>query len=757
MTKARVAVLALLSMCSAATAQISDTMAPVLVEFDFSPTAVNAIGGPGETTVTARVTDDLSGTSGISARFFSPTGIQNQTAFMGRISGDELDGVYQGVLSIPEFSEDGVWTASVFVNDFAGNFDTFSAPALSGLGFPFQLTVTSNEDTTPPTIASVTFTPSAVDVSAGPQVVNVALQIEDDVAGVDLQVQDFGDFTITFLSPGGIQRQRLFNRQFAMTSGDGLDGVWEAEFTLPQFSEAGQWSIESLAVRDRVNNFAFLPNAVLGGLGIAATIDVTSVPEDTTPPTLLDLTFTPAFINTSAGSANVVVSYQASDDLSGVAFVPDTPNSAFVKGVIFSSPSGGQFNRFSSPFGGITLTGGTPLNGTWQGSVFFPQFSEDGDWRISFFLLEDAVRNQLRLNTAQLDARGVPRLVIIRPSLDSDGVVGGGGGEISDDTFGDRAKISFPAGALAGSTDVAIDVLQDPLNIPNPSGFVAPGTSFVNIELTPEPAFPLAAPGLTVVLPVIDPLPPGTVLSLFKVDEATATLVPAIGVDGLPVTGTVDPSGLSATFTGIASLSTVVGLVPGGASVPTFSELLTDIEALNTSSGSMNYLSFLLNNAQNYLGQGNNKTARSRLAALISEIVSLSNIQPGSPHRLDLDEANELIQRVALLLFTIPVDPAVTPAPPASSVTTISELQQEIAALQTSSGSKNYLNQLAANAGLYLNQGNNTTARSRLASFIAEVVNFSNRAPADANRILLDEGNELIQGAINALAGVALP
>jgi hypothetical protein len=99
----------------------------------------------------------------------------------------------------------------------------------------------------------------------------------------------------------------------------------------------------------------------------------------------------------------------------------------------------------------------------------------------------------------------------------------------------------------------------------------------------------------------------------------------------------------------------------------------------------------------------------------------------------------------------------VTPAPPASSVTTISELQQEIAALQTSSGSKNYLNQLAANAGLYLNQGNNTTARSRLASFIAEVVNFSNRAPADANRILLDEGNELIQGAINALAGVALP
>jgi hypothetical protein len=65
-----------------------------------------------------------------------------------------------------------------------------------------------------------------------------------------------------------------------------------------------------------------------------------------------------------------------------------------------------------------------------------------------------------------------------------------------------------------------------------------------------------------VVLPLPNPRPAGSPLSLYRIDPGTGDLVPAIGVGGLPVVGTVDASGLSATFTGIASLSTVVGLIP---------------------------------------------------------------------------------------------------------------------------------------------------------------------------------------------------
>jgi hypothetical protein len=67
---------------------------------------------------------------------------------------------------------------------------------------------------------------------------------------------------------------------------------------------------------------------------------------------------------------------------------------------------------------------------------------------------------------------------------------------------------------------------------------------------------------MQIVLPLPNPLPAGTALSLYKVDAATGMLVPAIDVFGMPVVGFADANGLSATFFGVASLSTVVGLLP---------------------------------------------------------------------------------------------------------------------------------------------------------------------------------------------------
>ncbi|MBC8086921.1 MAG: hypothetical protein H7Z40_06620 [Phycisphaerae bacterium] len=84
----------------------------------------------------------------------------------------------------------------------------------------------------------------------------------------------------------------------------------------------------------------------------------------------------------------------------------------------------------------------------------------------------------------------------------------------------------------------------------------------MNIQLTPRPNYPLPPPGLTVVLPMPNPMPAGSVLKLFKIDTLTGNLVAAKDVFGNDVSGTVDAGGLSATFTGIASLSTVVGLIP---------------------------------------------------------------------------------------------------------------------------------------------------------------------------------------------------
>jgi hypothetical protein len=109
---------------------------------------------------------------------------------------------------------------------------------------------------------------------------------------------------------------------------------------------------------------------------------------------------------------------------------------------------------------------------------------------------------------------------------------------------------------------VAIDVLSKPLDVESPTGFTGPGTLYVNIHVTPAPNFPLLPPGLTVILPIEHPMIAGSQLSLYKVDTNTGGLIPAINVFGGPVLGHVNADGLSATFFGIASLSTVVGLVP---------------------------------------------------------------------------------------------------------------------------------------------------------------------------------------------------
>jgi hypothetical protein len=58
---------------------------------------------------------------------------------------------------------------------------------------------------------------------------------------------------------------------------------------------------------------------------------------------------------------------------------------------------------------------------------------------------------------------------------------------------------------------------------------------------------------------------PGTQLTLFKVDPASGTLICEPSVFGGCVVGTVDASGTSATFSGLAALSVVVGLVPSAA------------------------------------------------------------------------------------------------------------------------------------------------------------------------------------------------
>ena len=193
-------------------------------------------------------------------------------------------------------------------------------------------------DTTPPTLVmpGSGFDPLAIDLTAGPVNVTVTLHLKDDLSGVSFDYQQYSQAGIVFRSPTGNQAQRAIHGAFSPTSGDSLEGVWQAVSRSPSMRRAGDWYVESLTLVDKVGNVATLDATLLASMGFPTTLTVTSV-EDTTPPTLVDFALSPPSVDTSAGSAEVKVTMHITDAVSGVDFGPN-PNVQWIMG--FSSPSG---------------------------------------------------------------------------------------------------------------------------------------------------------------------------------------------------------------------------------------------------------------------------------------------------------------------------------------------------------------------------------------------------------------------------------
>src|SRR2546425_12533376 len=331
---------------------------------------------------------------------------------------------------------------------------------------------------------------------------------------------------------------------------------------MPQSGAPGVWKVNSVGLRHNVGSQRLYDVTSLAAFGVSIQLYVASNPSDSQPPQLTGLTIRPSVINTASSGQNVQVEITATDDRSGVSFAPDTPFASHAFAGFFRSPSGAH--TVSTDLSSGEFVSGIPTNGTWRFTAAFPKFSEEGTWKTTVYL-KDTVRNLSTYSPSQLASQGISAdLIVIRPTLAPDGTISDpvAGGSISDGVFGDRAKVIVPPRVLSQPTAIAIDVLGSPLAIPLPSGFSGAETYFVNIEFFPQPTFPLADPGLMIVLPLRNFISPDTAIQLFRVDTATGSLVPAVNTSGNPVIGHVDSGGMTATFPGLSRLSTLVGLLP---------------------------------------------------------------------------------------------------------------------------------------------------------------------------------------------------
>ena len=547
----------------------SDTLPPRLAGLSRDLATVDATGSNQVVTFELRVRDDLSGVDSTSESRLGITLTNvsgNQVAFgLASVqSGVILDGVFQVPVTIPRFAEAGIWQiTSLRLRDNAGNTVSLNSADLTAAGFPATVLVEdANPDTAPPQLLGISMSPSAVDVSSGPQTITVDLIVADDRSGISQAVTGLDDFSI--MSASARQSRLISITQFQLISGSNRVGVYRATLNMPRYSEPGFWRVNAIRLRDNVGSQRLYGPAALAVFGSSVYLSVSSNPSDTTPPELTRLTFTPAVINTSSSNQTVQVEFAINDDLSGVSFAPDTPTVSQSFGGVFRSPSGAQSVSTNSTFSNAPPISGVPTNGTWRFTAEFPRFSEEGTWTISVSL-KDAVRNLASYSPSQLAALGLSRdLIVIRPTQQPDGTISApaAGGSVSDNTFGDRAKVIAPGGVLSQPTTVTIDVLQAPLQVLLPEGFSGAETYFVNIVLLPAPNFPLHQPGLTIVLPLRNYTIPGTAINLFRIDPAAGNLVAVLNTSGSPVAGHVDAGGLTATFQGVSRLSTLVGLLP---------------------------------------------------------------------------------------------------------------------------------------------------------------------------------------------------
>ena len=245
---------------------------------------------------------------------------------------------------------------------------------------------TAQDDLTPPTLTALSFSPTAINTTAGSATVTINYSVTDDLSGANVLC---GIFT----SPSSTQNRTTCPTFPAATNQSGSFDV-----SFPAFGESGIWKLSICCVTDAVGNARQYSTADLAAAGFPTDLQVTSV-QDVTAPTLTSLSFSPTAINTTTGSATVTINYSVTDDLSG----------ANVLCGIFTSPSSTQ-NRTTCP----TFPAATNQSGSFD--VSFPAFGESGIWKLSICCVTDAVGNARQYSTADLAAAGFPTDLQVNPT-----------------------------------------------------------------------------------------------------------------------------------------------------------------------------------------------------------------------------------------------------------------------------------------------------------------------------------------------------
>ena len=335
-----------------------DTAPPTFTAFSFTPSSVNTTASSQNVTCTMTVTDPLSGADSVGCTFYSPSFAKVVScAATTPSSGTPQNGTFSCVVTLPRYAEAGSWAAALSADDVVGNsrslnsvFDPLNWPP----GFPTTLTVTSDPDTVPPALTTLTLNPTSINTSSASQNVTCSMAVTDAKSGVS-------SATCVLYGPTGPGQQTRSCAATAPSSGTRNNGTFTCQATFPRYSDAGSWDAQ-VFLQDGAGNFAQLDPA--------NTLTVTSVPEDVTPPSQTGFSFTPGAVSVGASAKSVTCTMTVTDATAGVD----------IASCEFSYEDTSTFTTYTQSCISTTPSSGTRNNGTFTCNVIIPRYSPGGAW-----------------------------------------------------------------------------------------------------------------------------------------------------------------------------------------------------------------------------------------------------------------------------------------------------------------------------------------------------------------------------------------
>ena len=226
----------------------SDNVAPALVSFAIAPIPVDVSASSKIITVTARLTDNLSGVRTVSANIELPNGSTINSLGTLPLPLTALDGMWELEFTIPKFTLPGTANiTSLNAVDTSGNQITYTAmsmPAIGTFGTTGFNIINSNPDNTAPSLTSFTVTPASVNITLAAQNIIVRATASDNIAGVK-------SASVTIRLPNNTFQSTT--ALYDITSSSTLNGQWDATFTIPLQTLPGTGKVFQLTLLDSAN------------------------------------------------------------------------------------------------------------------------------------------------------------------------------------------------------------------------------------------------------------------------------------------------------------------------------------------------------------------------------------------------------------------------------------------------------------------------------------------------------------------------